>query len=394
MAMLAAILTLAWASLATVQANEKNCASQIAERQQEEEKRIDQQKAIALAQASKEFEPKTKGYKAEFHSIYFVHSFDPKSCDYQGLDSVNVVYGLSSADKPKKNVVAHLGAGLKSVKEISEHAADNVFVVDKTSTKWSGFIAAALKNSGTAFEKLTAVNVKWTIPSIESPDMDDADCVTISCDVGAWAGLYGMETTSSGQPLLAQIGSNSSRACSWEVSTSWYNVAEIDFKCSNSHYLWYEFIPAAGVKCTNAGTVSSGNYISAEVKKASATNSYTMTVSNLTTGKSCSVTQNYSLSAPYYGAFIVEPPLTSTGEVRTLPKFSTITMSKAMVAWLQSGGGGYVQNDLYYIANTLSPQKLAGVIRQLLYQGSSQNIAVGDLIHGGSFTETYLTSSK
>ena len=202
--------------------------------------------------------------------------------------------------------------------------------------------------------------------------------------------MYGAETTSSGERYLAQTGSNSSRKCSWEVSTSWNNVAEIDFKCSNSHYFWYEFIPSAAVKC-NAGTVSSGNSISAEVRKWSTDNTYILTVTNLTTGKSCSVTQKYPLSAPYNAAFIVEPPetaLTGLGEAKTLPKFSTITMAKAYVSWLHSGA------DLYNIEKTLSPLNQAAVLRFKLYQGSAQNILLGDLTTGGSFTQTYLTSAK
>jgi hypothetical protein len=43
------------------QANEKNCADQISERQQAEESRIDQQKALSLARTAKDFESKTKG---------------------------------------------------------------------------------------------------------------------------------------------------------------------------------------------------------------------------------------------------------------------------------------------------------------------------------------------
>lgn len=121
-----------------------------------------------------------------------------------------------------------------------------------------------------------------------------------------------------------------------------------------------------------------------------------MTVTNLTTSKSCSVTQKYSLSAPVFGAFIVEPPATSnTGETtKTVPSLSTITMSKAQVAWLHSGGGGNVQHDLYYIDKTLSPQNLAGVIRYKLHQGSALNIAVGALTSGGNFTQAYITSQK
>jgi hypothetical protein len=379
-----------------VQASEKNCASQIADRQQEEENRIDIQKALSLANAAGEFGRRFKGYKAEFNSIYFIHSFDPVTCDYRGIDSVNVVYGLSDNDKPVKNVVAHLDGNLKGLKEVSEHAADKVFIIDHTSKGWSGYVAAALKNSGTSYEILSAVNVKWTVPKIDTPDTGDLFCTTISCDISAWAGLYGVydETTSSGtQAPLAQTGSTSSRKCGWEASTSWDSLANIEFNCRNSHYLWYEFLPAAGVKCTNAGTVSSGDSISAEVKKRRSANSYVMTVSNLTTGKSCSVSQDYSLPTPVFGSFIVEPPVAvSTGSSTTLPTFSTITMANAGVSWYRSEG--LVQYDLYYMANVLSKTKTAGVIREILYQGSARNISAGNLTSGGSFTQTYLTSAK
>ena len=382
------VLLFAMVELRLAQASEKNCANQIADRQQEEENRIDKQKAIAMAKASKELEPRTRGYKAEFHSIYFVHSFDPKTCDYQGLDSVNVVYGLSDNDKHAKNVVAHLDAGLKSAKEISEQEADKSYILDHTSAGWSGYVAAALKNSGTAYETLSAVSVNWTVPKIGTPNTGDLFCMTTSCDVAAWTGLY---AATSGAKL-AQTGSTSSRKCGWEASSSWDNLVDIDFKCSNSHFLWYEFLPAAAVKCSDAGAVSSGDSISAEVKKRRNANTYVMTVSNLTTGKSCSVSQEYSLSDPNLGAFIVEPPTTTTDDKITLPKFSTITMANAGVAWYRTEG--LVKYDLYYMANVLSKTKTAGVVREILYQGSAQNIAVGNLTSGGSFTQSYLTSAK
>jgi hypothetical protein len=389
------ILLFAMVELRPARASEKNCASQIADRQQEEESRIDTRKALSLAKAAGEFSTRTKGYKAEFNSIYFIHSFDPVTCDYRNLDSVNVVYGLSDNDKHAKNVVAHVDADLKRVREFSEQAADKTFVLDHTSKGWSGYVAAALKNSGTAYETLSAVNVKWTVPKIYSPDTSDLLCTTTSCDVAAWAGLYAPydETTSSGTAApLAQTGSTSARKCSWEVSSSWYNLADIDFKCSNKNHLWYEFLPAAAVKCTNVGTVSSGDSISAEVKKRRYANTYVVTVSNLTTGKSCSVSQEYSLSTPVFGAFIVEPATTSTGDMITLPKFSTITMANAAVSWYRSEG--LVQYDLSYIAIVLSKTNTAGVVREILYQGSAQNIAVGNLTSGGSFTQTYITSVK
>jgi hypothetical protein len=390
------VLLFAMAELRPAQASEKNCASQIADRQQEEENRIDTQKALSLTKAAGEFGRRTKGYQAEFNSIYFIHSFDPVTCDYGGIDSVNVVFGLSDNDEPVKNVVAHLDRSLTSVKEVSEHAADKAFIIDHTSKGWSGYVAAALKNSGTGYETLSAVNVKWTVPKINSPDTSDLSCMTISCDVGAWAGLYGVydETTSSGTGApLAQTGSTSSRECSWEASTSWDNLAEIDFKCRNSHHLWYEFLPAAQVRCTSVGTVSSGDSISAEVKKRRSANTYVLTVSDLTTGKSCSVSQDYSLATPVFGSFIIEPPVAvSTGASTTLPKFSTITMADAAVSWYRSEG--LAQYDLYYMDNVLSKIKTAGVVREILYQGSAQNIAVGNLSSGGSFTQTYLTSAK
>jgi hypothetical protein len=62
------------AAIPRAHASEQDCVSQIAERQQEEEKRIDQAKAISLAKAAPEFEARIKGYTAEFNSIQFIHS--------------------------------------------------------------------------------------------------------------------------------------------------------------------------------------------------------------------------------------------------------------------------------------------------------------------------------
>jgi hypothetical protein len=377
---------LAW----PVEAAEKNCSEQIAERQREAESRIDQQKATALAKAAGEFGKRTKGYEAEFNSVYFLHSFDPATCDYRGIESVNVVHSMKQNGRQVKNVVAHLDSGAANVKSVSEHAGEMFTATDLNSQGWSGYGASALSKNGLwnfSADKLTSVDARWSIPDIDSPDVGDSNCVDPDCQVGIWVGLY--ESASQ----LAQIGSSSRRSCKWYVDVAEFgDFGAVNFSCSNSQFFWYEFLPATYVECTNVGKIGTGDLIYAKVKQQYPY--YAMSVSNLTTGKSCSISQIYKMASPNQGVFMVEPPLTNSGQKRFLPEFSQIMFTHAYMGWFDSDTGEYKSYNLYNIANTLAPKFEAIVARYNLKQGSNLNIQVGDIVSGGSFTQTYLTSEK
>src|SRR5215217_3307730 len=148
------VLLSAVVELRPAQASEKNCAHQIADRQQEEENRIDKQKALSLAKAAGEFDRRTKGYKAEFNSIYFIHSFDPVTCDYRSLDSVNIVHTLSDKGDQVKNAIVHLDGKLERVTGSTEQSARVMGSVTARATNWSGYTAAIANSTATAYRPL------------------------------------------------------------------------------------------------------------------------------------------------------------------------------------------------------------------------------------------------
>jgi hypothetical protein len=374
---------------APVKASEKNCSELIAERQREAENRIDQQKATALAKAAGEFGTRTKGYEAEFNSVYFVHSFDPATCDYRGIDSVNVVHSLKQNGRHIKNVVAHLDSDAEKVKSVSDHAGEMFTVTDYPSQGWSGYAASAttMYNQTLSAEKLTFVDARWRTPDIDEPDTGDSSCVELTCEVSAWVGMHDSSTK------LAQVGSGSARSCKWFVDVAEFgDFGGVNFSCSNSQFFWYEFLPSTAVVCANVGKIRAGDLIYAKVQQQYPY--YAMSISNLSTGKSCAVSQIYKMASPNQGLFIVEPPVTSSGQKRFLPRFSQIMFSRAYMGWFDSDTGEYKSYDLYDVANTLAPKLEAVVARYNLKQGNYPNIQVGNLQSGGSFTQTYLTSQK
>jgi hypothetical protein len=192
---------------------------------------------------------------------------------------------------------------------------------------------------------------------------------------------------------LAQVGSGSARSCKWFVDVAEFgDFGGVNFSCSNSQFFWYEFLPSTAVVCANAGKIRAGDLIYAKVQQQYPY--YAMSISNLSTGKSCAVSQIYKMASPNQGLFIVEPPVTSSGQKRFLPRFSQIMFSRAYMGWFDSDTGEYKSYDLYDVANTLAPKLEAVVARYNLKQGNYPNIQVGNLQSGGSFTQTYVTSQK
>jgi hypothetical protein len=404
MVMLAALFPLALASSAPAQANEKNCSAQILDRQREAESRIDKQKALSLARAAKNFESATKGYTASFHSIYFIHSFDPVSCDYRGIDSVNVVHALSNKGKHVKNFVVHLDPKLERATGSTEQMPRLMAGKTQAATNWSGYSAAIKNSTATRYRPLNYVTANWMLPKISSPDTGDTACVEF-CDVSVWVSL---QPDQFGTNIMAQAGTLSYRTCNWSFDSNFdidlgsSDFGAIDFKCSNEHGFMYDFMPYPIVQCGDVGTVKTGDSVTAYVVKkieqgGNPTSTYTVSIADNTTGKSCSATVLYSMSNAYYASWMAETSADSqTGVASTLPTFSDIMISGALVGWFEyDGAASYQKYYLNRVINSLSPNGQADYFKYLMYGNSrTQNIALGSVSSSGTFIQQYLTSEK
>ena len=398
------VLLSAMVNLRPAQASEKNCANQIADRQQEEENRIDKQKALSLAKAAGEFDRRTKGYKAEFNSIYFIHSFDPVTCDYRSLDSVNVVHTLSGKDEQVKNAIMHLDGKLERVTGSTEQPARVMGSVTARATNWSGYTAAIANSTATAYRPLNYITANWTVPKVSSPDTGDSACI-IWCDISVWVSL---QADAGGAGLMAQAGAVSYRTCSWSLDADLGfdpangDFGSIEFVCSSKHGFVYDFLPNAAVECGDVGTVSTGHSITAYVLKqvgqgGSPTSNYKVSIADNTTGKSCSATYTYSMANAYFASVVAETTKNAkTGAESTLPKFSDITISGALLGYYEyDGATSYQKYYLNRIINSLSPNGQADYFKYLMYgNGSIQNIMLGNVTSSGTFVQQYLTSEK
>ncbi len=160
----------------------------------------------------------------------------------------------------------------------------NVTVSD--STNWSGYAV-----TGTSFTKVLG---SWTIPTVNCSK-------TPNTYSSFWVGLDGWSSDT-----VEQTGTDSD--CDGS---------------SPSYYAWYEFYPAASVEITSV-PVAPGNHMSASVTYVSGS-TFTMTITNETTGKSFSKNGTVSGAARSSAEWIAEAPCcTRRGGILPLSDFGTV----------------------------------------------------------------------
>jgi hypothetical protein len=371
-------------------AAEKNCATSVAAQQQAAEQRIDQQRALSLARAEKDFATRTKGYQAEFNSVYFIHSFDPESCAYRGVDSVNVVHSLKQNGKHVKNVVAHLDPAGSRVSKFSEHEAKFMGTLTQGATTWSGY-GVGLKNSAkTSYKSLRYVASGWRVPQIYSPDIGDTNC-SPECTLSVWVGLSEVAGGTNGK--LAQAGTSSARTCQWTYDMDAGGFGAISFQCENNHAMFYEFYPAPAVGCEGSSYINENDVIGVAVSRnlsnGQLTNTYKVAVYNQTRGKACATTASYAMSNSYFASVIAEAPSFTSGMPATLPRFDTLKIEGTQIS------DATTTFQLSRMVNTFAPAGQADAIKYLMYMnGTKQNILIGDVQSDSSFLQYYLTSVK
>jgi hypothetical protein len=165
----------------------------------------------------------------------------------------------------------------------SERVVDNVTVSD--STNWSGYAV-----TGSSF---TQAKASWTVPSV--------NCSTTPNTYSSfWVGLDGWTSST-----VEQTGTDSD--CDGRTP---------------SYYAWYEFYPAGSVLIGSV-PVSPGNKMFAEVSYSGST--FTVTITNETTGKSFSKNGKVSGAARSSAEWIAEAPCcTRSGGILPLADFGTV----------------------------------------------------------------------
>lgn len=156
------------------------------------------------------------------------------------------------------------------------------------STNWSGY--AAYK-TGTTF---TDVKGSWVEPSVSCPSRQHQYAAF-------WVGIDGYTSNS-----VEQIGTDSDCAA----------------KNRPSYYAWYEMYPKSPVNLSL--TIKPGDTISGEVSF-SGGSSFTLTLTDQTTGKSFTTTQSYSGAALSSAEWIAEAP--SSFSVLPLADFGTVNFT-------------------------------------------------------------------
>ena len=172
-----------------------------------------------------------------------------------------------------------------------------------TSTNWSGYAA----DSGT----YSSVSASWVQPSVT--------CGSTATYSSFWVGLDGYSSNS-----VEQTGTDSD--CSGG---------------SPSYYGWYEMYPHPSYYF--GSTVSAGDTMSASVTF-SGTNSYKLTLSDLTKGWSSSTTKKLSNAARSSAEVIIEAPY--SGGILPLADFGTVNFSNSLVNGAAIGNTNPVSIDM------------------------------------------------
>ncbi|HZY71068.1 MAG TPA: G1 family glutamic endopeptidase [Thermoplasmata archaeon] len=161
-----------------------------------------------------------------------------------------------------------------------------------TSSNWAGY---AIKTGKGA---VSDVSARWQVPQI------NAACPTAARYSSFWVGIDG-----DGSPTVEQIGT--------------------DTDCSGGsavYYAWYEFYPNPSHNL--AMTISPTNRMSADVHYSTSTGKFTLSIKDLTTGKSFSTSSAVSTAKRASAEWIAEAPSIGTS-IQPLTNFGWVTFRYA-----------------------------------------------------------------
>lgn len=169
-----------------------------------------------------------------------------------------------------------------------------VKVTDSTSSNWSGY-AVATSLASPAVNAVSDVKGQWTVTPVSGGGANTYSSV--------WVGIDGYS-----DGTVEQIG----------IEEDWYNGAP-------RYYAWYEMYPKFPVTIS-AVSVKAGDSISAAVSYIG-NNKFTLTITNLTTGKTYTTTQKTKAQRSS-AEWIAEAPSARKG-VLPLTDFGTVSFTSA-----------------------------------------------------------------
>lgn len=223
---------------------------------------------------------------------------------------------------------------------------DNVTVEE--STNWSGYAV-----EGSSFTKALG---SWTVPTVNCSK-------TPNTYSSFWVGIDGWTSDT-----VEQTGTDS----------------DCDGK-TPSYYAWYEFYPAASVLISSV-PVSPGNHVSASVTYNSGS-SFTITITNETTGKSYSKTGSVSGAERTSAEWIAEAPCcTRRGGILPLSDFGTVDLGEDYTD--VSGTNGATDSSVSGVINAFG----SNVFESIMVNGNTgadEAVPAALSSDGSSFTVTW-----
>lgn len=200
--------------------------------------------------------------------------------------------------------------GATAVQTIARFHRPIVVVGANTSTNWSGYNQGALEQNGKLF---TSIEGDWTVPTATQHTPGTAEYSSTWIGIGGGCVDAGCAVTDN---TLIQLGTEQDVAADGTASYS----------------AWWEIIPAPSIAITDLA-VHPGDRMHATLSE-SVPGLWTMTLANLTTGKSFTQTIPY-LSTKTTAEWIEETPVVVAGDgtvgVGPLPNLSTVRFDGARV---------------------------------------------------------------
>jgi hypothetical protein len=193
----------------------------------------------------------------------------------------------------------------------------------ETSTNWAGYDATQATNSSSTF---TSVSASWVVPAVST--------APTNAYASFWVGLDG-----DGSNSVEQIGTDSDYV-----------------NGQASYYAWYEMYPKMPVNLSLA--VKPGDTISASVV-AGTKGSFTLTLTDATTGASFTTTQKSAKAKLYSAEVIAEAPW--SGGVLPLADFGSVAFTNALFNGQPISS--FANNQITMVTSSGAPKATPSVLK-------------------------------
>lgn len=336
-----------------------NCESQVNQQSAALAAGLNNTKAIGLAIGSSAFQVRAGSNSYQFNSIFNVWQFNT-ACQVTNWKSVNVVFSVG-----QNMLIVTENPSLTNVLNVTVQPAAIENTSPWNSNYWAGYDFYEHNPSGGLYPIYESVG-DWNAPIVSQPPQGQGpSCKNPQCALSVWVGL-------APQPFnityyFVQAGTTSNITC--------------NPSCGSQYWGWYEFNPAAAVKCLD---VAPGDSISTQVYNQAggggSVASYNVFIDDNTLYTSCTVSNYlYSHGYPYYAQFMSERPLVN-GVFAHLPQFTSPTTMKGFI---------YSNNNIPTIYDPYHRNYYQEVF---MVNSGYNNINVGSVSSSGTFTLSWHTS--